>query len=62
MSRKQMKKRFTSEVSIIDFQPYLPPKRKSVVLSPRNKSQKAYLQKLENEDKICSLLNGFILN
>ena len=49
MSRKQMKKRFTSEVSIIDFQPYLPPKRKQVTLSPRNKSQKEYLNKLHDE-------------
>ena len=49
MSRKQMKKRFTSEVSIIDFQPYLPPKRKQVTLSPRNKSQKEYLKKLQDE-------------
>jgi len=49
MSRKQMKKRFTSEVNIIDFQPYMPAKRKQVTLSPRNKSQKEYLRKLQDE-------------
>ena len=49
MSRKQMKKRFTSEVNIIDFQPYMPAKRKQVTLSPRNKSQKEYLKKLQDE-------------
>jgi phosphate starvation-inducible PhoH-like protein len=49
MSRKQMKKRFTSEVNIIDFQPYMPTKRKQVTLSPRNKSQKEYLRKLQDE-------------
>lgn len=49
MSRKQMKKRFTSEVNIIDFQPYMPQKRRQVTLSPRNKSQKEYLKKLHDE-------------
>jgi phosphate starvation-inducible PhoH-like protein len=49
MSRKQMKKRFTSEVNIIDFQPYMPAKRKQVTLSPRNKSQKEYLKKLQDD-------------
>lgn len=51
MSRKQMKKRFTSEVNIIDFQPYMPQKRRAVTLSPRNKSQRDYLRKLEDESK-----------
>ena len=49
MSRKVNKKRFTSEVTIIDFQPYMPQKRRQVTLSPRNKSQKEYLSKLQNE-------------
>jgi len=49
MSRKVNKKRFTSEVNIIDFQPYLPAKRKQVTLAPRNKSQIEYLHKLQNE-------------
>jgi phosphate starvation-inducible PhoH-like protein len=48
MSRK-VKKRFTSEVNIIDFQPYMPQKRRQVTLSPRNKSQKEYLNKLQDE-------------
>jgi phosphate starvation-inducible PhoH-like protein len=48
MSRK-VKKRFTSEVNIIDFQPYMPQKRRQVTLTPRNKSQKEYLNKLQDE-------------
>lgn len=48
MSRK-VKKRFTSDVNIIDFQPYMPQKRKQVVLSPRNKTQQTYLKKLQDE-------------
>ena len=51
MSRKQMKKRFTSEVNIIDFQPYMPQKRRAVTLSPRNKAQKDYVAKLQDERK-----------
>ena len=50
MSRKQMKKRFTSEVNIIDFQPRLPQKRRMVTLTPRNQHQKEYIAKLENEN------------
>jgi phosphate starvation-inducible PhoH-like protein len=50
MSRKQMKKRFTSEVNIIDFQPHLPQKRRMVTLTPRNQHQKEYIAKLENEN------------
>ena len=51
MSRKQMKKRFTSEVNIIDFQPYMPQRRRAVTLSPRNKSQRDYVKKLQDETK-----------
>lgn len=50
MSRK-VKKRFTSEVNIIDFQPYLPQKRRVVSLSPRNQHQRDYLRKLQDERK-----------
>lgn len=49
MSRKVNKKRFTSEVNIIDFQPYMPAKRRQVTLSPRNKNQKDYLKKLQED-------------
>ena len=45
-----MKKRFTSDVKVIDFQPYLPQKKQRVVISARNANQKIYLQKLQNDD------------
>ena len=44
-----MKKRFTSDVKVIDFQTYLPQKKQRVVLSARNANQKQYLQKLQDE-------------
>ena len=44
-----MKKRFTSEVNIIDFQPYLPAKKQRVSISARNANQKLYLTKLYEE-------------
>ena len=44
-----MKKRFTSDVNVIDFQPYLPQKKQRVSLYPRNANQKAYIQKLQDE-------------
>ena len=47
---KRVKKRFTSEVKVIDFQPYLPQKKQRVVMSARSTNQKTYLQKLQNED------------
>jgi phosphate starvation-inducible PhoH-like protein len=47
---KRVKKRFTSEVKVIDFQPYLPQKKQRVVMSARSPNQKTYLQKLQNED------------
>lgn len=47
---KRVKKRFTSEVKVIDFQPYLPQKKQRVVMSARSQNQKTYLQKLQNED------------
>jgi len=48
---KRVKKRFTSEVNIIDFQPYLPAKKQRVSLHARNANQKTYLQKLQDEQK-----------
>ena len=44
-----MKKRFTSEVNIIDFQPYLPAKKQRVNIQARNANQKLYLSKLYEE-------------
>jgi len=46
----RVKKRFTSEVNIIDFQPYLPQKKNRVVISARNANQKVYLHKLQDEN------------
>ena len=48
---KRVKKRFTSEVKVIDFQPYLPQKKQRVSLYPRNENQKTYIQKLQDEQK-----------
>jgi phosphate starvation-inducible PhoH-like protein len=45
-----VKKRFTSEVKVIDFQPYLPQKKQRVIMSARSPNQKTYLQKLQNEE------------
>ena len=46
---KRVKKRFTSDVKVIDFQPYLPQKKQRVVISARNANQKVYLQKLQDD-------------
>jgi len=48
---KRVKKRFTSEVNIIDFQPYLPAKKPRVSLYPRNSNQETYIHKLLDESK-----------
>lgn len=49
---KRVKKRFTSEVQVIDFnQSYLPQKKHRVVLTPRGANQKSYLGKLKDNDK-----------
>jgi phosphate starvation-inducible PhoH-like protein len=48
---KRVKKRFTSEVKVIDFQPYLPQKKQRVSLYPRNENQKTYIQKLQDDNK-----------
>jgi phosphate starvation-inducible PhoH-like protein len=45
----RVKKRFTSEVNIIDFQPYLPAKKQRVNIQARNANQKLYLSKLYEE-------------
>ncbi len=47
---KRVKKRFTSDVKVIDFQPYLPQKKQRVSLQARNANQKTYLQKLQNDN------------
>ena len=47
---KRVKKRFTSEVKVIDFEPYLPHKKQRVVISARNPNQKLYLSKLHDEE------------
>ena len=49
--KKTVKKRFTSEVKIIDFNPYLPQKKARVHLNPRNQNQKDYLEKLQDPAK-----------
>ena len=48
---KRVKKRFTSNVNVIDFNTYLPQKKQRVSLFPRNESQKIYLQKLQDDAK-----------
>ena len=53
-----MKKRFTSDVKVIDFQPYLPQKKQRVIIQARNSNQKVYLQKLQDESKSIVLAIG----
>jgi len=48
---KRVKKRFTSDVNVIDFQPYLPNKKLRLLLHPRNKHQELYLNKLSDDTK-----------
>jgi phosphate starvation-inducible PhoH-like protein len=47
---KRVKKRFTSDVKVIDFQPYLPQKKQRVSLHARNANQKTYIQTLQAEE------------
>lgn len=47
---KRVKKRFTSNVNVIDFTTFIPQKNCRVHLYPRNEAQKNYIQKLQNED------------
>ena len=49
MSKNRVKKRFTSDVKVIDFESYLPQKKQRVVMTARNSNQKTYLQKLQEE-------------
>jgi len=49
MSKPRVKKRFTSDVKVIDFQPYLPQKKQRVSLYARSPNQQAYLDKLQDE-------------
>ena len=53
-----MKKRFTSDVKVIDFQPYLPQKKQRVVTSARNANQKEYLKKLQDDNTNIVLAIG----
>ena len=47
---KRVKKRFTSDVKVIDFQPYLPQKKQRVSLDARSINQQSYLNKLQDEN------------
>jgi len=47
----RVKKRFTSDVNVIDFQTYNPNKKRGVSLYARNKHQEAYLNKLQDDTK-----------
>jgi phosphate starvation-inducible PhoH-like protein len=51
MSKNRVKKRFTSNVNVIDFHTYAPQKKQRVTLLPRNKNQETYLQKLQDDNK-----------
>jgi phosphate starvation-inducible PhoH-like protein len=53
MSKNRVKKRFTSNVNVIDFQSHqtVPQKKRRVALLPRNKNQETYLQKLQDDHK-----------
>ena len=46
---KRVKKRFTSEVKVIDFQPYLPQKKQRVSLHARSENQQLYIDKLQDD-------------
>lgn len=48
---KRVKKRFNSEVNVIDFQTYLPAKKLRVLLHARNGHQTQYLEKLQDDNK-----------
>ena len=51
MSKNRVKKRFTSNVNVIDFQAHVPAKKQRVTLLPRNKHQETYLFKLHDDAK-----------
>lgn len=48
---KRVKKRFNSNVNVIDFHTYLPAKKHRVDVNPRNRNQQLYLEQLQNDDK-----------
>lgn len=58
MSKHRVKKRFTSEVNVLDFQPYLPQKKQRVSLYARSPNQKQYLEKLQDESKSIVIAIG----
>jgi phosphate starvation-inducible PhoH-like protein len=54
MTTKRAKKRFQSNVNVIEFQQFhakLPQKKQFVRITPRNPNQKYYLSKLEDQEK-----------
>jgi phosphate starvation-inducible protein PhoH and related proteins len=51
MSKQRVKKRFTSDVNVIDFHPTTASKKQRVTMLPRNKHQETYLFKLNDESK-----------
>jgi len=51
MSKNRVKKRFTSNVNVIDFDTYLPQKKQRVSLYARNPTQQLYLDKLQDDNK-----------
>jgi len=52
MSKQRVKKRFTSDVNVIDFHnTFVPAKKQRVTLLPRNKHQESYLFKLNDDTK-----------
>jgi phosphate starvation-inducible PhoH-like protein len=51
MSKNRVKKRFTSDVNVIDFHTHVPAKKQRVTLLPRNKHQESYLFKLNDDNK-----------
>ena len=51
MSKNRVKKRFTSNVNVIDFDTYLPQKKQRVSLYARNPTQQEYLEKLQDDSK-----------
>jgi phosphate starvation-inducible protein PhoH and related proteins len=55
---KRVKRRFTSEVNVIDFQTYPSQQKKVVNFYPRNPSQEDYIRKLQDEAKSIVLSIG----
>ena len=56
---KRVKKRFTSEVNMIDFnQPYFPQKKQRVSLHARSENQQDYLDMLQDDDTSIVLAIG----